>query len=217
MVGDYASSHAQFAAAFWAQVAAEPVARSYAQALFGAAQNAGLIREVAEQYLSFLEDVLGQFPQFERLLESAFIPFEEKEAILDRTLGSQAVPTFLNFLKVVVRRGRVPLLRDIYREYLRLIELWEGRITVEVTTALPLSPEEEAQVRTTIKQITGKDPKLICRVDPELIGGIVIRIGDKVYDASVATQLQSLTRHIIDRATHEIQHRRDRFRSPAGD
>ncbi len=216
MVSDYASSHAQFAAAFWAQVEAEPIARCYAQALKGAAEKQGAVYQVAEQFDSLLEEVFRQFPQFERLLESAFISFEEKVAVLDRTLGSQAHPVFLNFLKVVVRRNRVSLLREVYRQFTRLVAEWEGRVAVEVTIAGPLTAEEEEKVRETLRKKIGKDPILTWRVDPQIIGGIIIRIGDKVYDASVATQLQNLVRQIFDRAAHEVQHRRDRFRHPAG-
>ncbi|MCS7238013.1 MAG: ATP synthase F1 subunit delta [Thermoguttaceae bacterium] len=216
MATDYSSSHARFAAAFWAQIQAEPVARAYAKALFGAAQNAGLVDKVLEQFDSLLQEVFKEFPQFELLLASAFIPFAEKEAVLDRVLGPQAVPIFLNFLKVVVRRARVPLLREIYREFRLLVDEAAGRVAAEVTTAFPLDAQEQALVVQAVREMVGKEPILTYRVDPQLIGGIVVRIGDKVYDASVAGQLRSLAQQIVDRAVHEIQSRRDRFRSSAG-
>lgn len=216
MATDYSSSHARFAAAFWAQIQAEPVARAYAKALFGAAKNLGVVDKVLDQFDSLLTEVFQQFPQFERLLDSAFVPFEEKEAILDRVLGPQAIPIFLNFLKVVVRRARVPILREIYREFKHLVDESAGRVAAEVVTALPLNAEEQSLVVQAVREVAGKEPVITYRVDPQLIGGLVIRLGDKVYDASVATQLRSLMQQIVDRAVHEIQSRRDRFRSPAG-
>ncbi len=202
---DYQSSHARFAAQFWARVGAEPIARSYARALFGAATKFGVLSRVREQFDSLLNDVFSQFPKFQLLLDSPAISFSEKEAILDRVIGGQAEPIFLNFLKVVVRHGRVPFLGDIYREFCHLEDEAEGRISVEVTTAVALSEEERGLVIDVVRRLTNKEPKVQWRVDKGIIGGVVIRIGDKVYDASVSKQLQLLERHLVDRGIHEIQ------------
>jgi F-type H+-transporting ATPase subunit delta len=202
---DYQSSHARFAAQFWARVGAEPVARSYARALLGAATKFGVLSKVREQFDSLLSDVFSQFPKFQLLLDSPAIPFSEKEAILDRVIGRQAEPIFLNFLKVVVRHGRVPYLGDIYREFCHLEDETEGRISVEVTTAVALSEEERGLIIGVIRRLTNKEPKVQWRVEKAIIGGVAIRIGDKVYDASVRKQLQLLERHLVDRGIHEIQ------------
>jgi F-type H+-transporting ATPase subunit delta len=214
---DYESSHARFAAAFWAQIQAEPVARSYARALWEAAKKAGVLAEVGQQLASLMEEVFPRFPEFQLFLDSPSISFEEKEGVLDRVLGPQAIPVFLNFLKVVVRRGRVSLLPEILREFRALEEKAKGQISVQVITAVALEPSERQQVSEVVRAITGKEPILYCEVDEKLIGGIVLRIGDKVYDASVVGQLRLLAQQVIDRGVHEVQSRRDRFGSPTRD
>jgi F-type H+-transporting ATPase subunit delta len=202
---DYQSSHAHFAARFWARVGTEPVARSYAQALLGAATKFGVLSRVRENFDSLLNDVFSRFPKFQLLLDSPAVPFSEKEEILDRVIGKQAEPIFLNFLKVVVRHGRVPYLKDIYREFCQFEDEAAGRVLAEVTTAFPLAEEDRRLVSDVIRRMTNKEPKIQWREEKAIIGGIIIRIGDKLYDASVSKQLQLLEKQLVDRGIHEVQ------------
>ena len=151
------------------------------------------------------------------MLVSGLVSPEEKIRILERRVGGRASPEFLNFLKVVARHGRLDVLRAIHRRTRALHESKLGRVRVLVTTATPLAGDQAARIAESLRPMLKGEPVLEERVDPGVIGGIVVRVGDTVYDGSIANQLENLRQQIIDRSAHEIQSRRDRFRSPAGD
>ncbi|MBQ9126747.1 MAG: F0F1 ATP synthase subunit delta, partial [Thermoguttaceae bacterium] len=92
----------------------------------------------------------------------------------------------------------------------------KGRVAVRVTTAAPLSEEAKANLAAKLRKLVGGEPELFAVVDPELIGGVVVRVGDKVYDASIANQLNNARQETINRSVHEIQSRRDSFRHSEG-
>lgn len=217
MAQDPTARDTQFAAEFDADVGAQHVADVYAEAFLGAAENAGRTEELLAEFDSFLTDVLDTFPMLEQVLRSRLVSADDKASLLDRVLQSQASPIFLNFLKIVARHERLDLLRVIHRQTHEQYNRLRGRVRVDVTTATPV-PEELAQrIAQSLAKIVGGEPVLQRTVDPDLIGGIVVRVGDTVYDASVANQLKQLRQQMIDRSAHEIQSRRDRFRYPARD
>lgn len=216
MSWDASSREMSAASSLEADVGAAHIAAVYAEAFLSAAEHARRTEELLEEFGSFLSDVLDALPDLERILASQLVSPDEKAGLLDRALGPQASPLFLNFLKVVSRHGRLDLLRAIYGQAQQQYDRLRGRVRVQVATATAL-PEALAQrVAAALSAIVGESPIVERVVDPLLIGGIVVRVGDMVYDASVANQLRQLREQMIDRSTHEIQSRRDRFRSPAG-
>jgi len=207
---------AHVAAAMEREVGVEHIATVYAGALLGATEKAGQTADVLDQFDSLVADVLDGHPQLERIFASGMVSSEEKSQILDRVLGAQALPVFLRFLKVVSRHGRLGLVRAIHRQARVLYRKRLGQVDVEVTTAAPLDEAAAERLRAAVRRLVEGEPVLERRVEPELIGGMVVRVGDKIYDASVARQLESMRQQMIDRSAHEIQSRRDRFRYPAG-
>jgi F-type H+-transporting ATPase subunit delta len=199
-----------------ADVGVEHVGAVYAEAFLGAAETAGLTESLLAQFDSLLADVLDPFPKLEEILASALVAHDEKADILDRTLGRQASPVFLNFLKVVARHGRLDCLRVIHRQTHELYDRMRGRVPVRVTTASPLAGELAGRIAQNLRALIDGEPILETAVDPQLIGGVVVRVGDTVFDGSIATQLENVRQQMIDRTAHEIQSRRDRFRYPAG-
>jgi len=169
------------------------------------------------EFDSFLADVLDPFPKLEEILASPLVSHEEKMGILDRALGSQASKELLSFLKVISCHGRLDSLRAIHRQARDLHNRMHGQIPVRVATAIPLSAELARRIADQLRTLVDGEPTLEQVVDPDLIGGIVVRVGDTVYDGSIATQLETLRQQMIKRSGHEIQSRRDRFRDPAGD
>jgi F-type H+-transporting ATPase subunit delta len=216
MAQDSEARDARTAAEADADVAVEHVGDVYAEALLGAAEKAGLTDAVLAEFDSLLFDVLDVFPRLEEILASALVSHEEKSGVLDRTLGTQASPVFLRFLKVVSAHGRLDCLRAIHRQARRLCDRMRGRVRVQVSTATPLGADVAQRIAHGLRGLLDGEPVLDQLVDPDLIGGVVVRVGDTVYDGSVATQLQSVRQQMIDRTAHEIQSRRDRFRYPAG-
>jgi F-type H+-transporting ATPase subunit delta len=207
---------AQLAAAMEREVGVEHIAGVYAEALLDATEEAGQTAAVLDQLDSLVADVFDGYPPLERILASGMVSSEEKSRILDRVLGAQALPVLLRFLKVVSRRGRLGLVRAIHRQAHTLYREKLGQVAVEVTTAAPFGEAAADRLRRALRRLVDGEPVLERRVQPELIGGMVVRVGDTIYDASVARQLETMRQQMIDRSAHEIQSRRDRFRYPAG-
>jgi len=185
----------------------------YAQALMGAAQEAGTMTAVIQEFDSFVDDVLEKLPKLEAVWTSGFVSEEAKEAMIDKAFAKSASPVFLNFLKVVARHGRLNMLRLIHLNAHEEYSKAQGRVRVMVSTAEPLDAAAEQRIAQEVKSRLGLQPMLEKQVHPELIGGVVLRVGDRVYDGSIATQLKRLREQMITRSVHEIQSRRDRFSS----
>lgn len=198
-------------------VGAQRIGALYAKAFLGVAEKAKQTDALLQEFDSFLDDVLTRLPQLETVLNSAVISPDDKEQLLERTVGKQASPIFLNFLKVVAGHGRMDCLRAINRAAHQQLAVLRGLVQVEVTTATPMDDALAREIEATVRSVTGGSPVLNRKVDPGLIGGVLMQIGDRVYDGSVATQLSRLRTKMIDRSVHEIQSRRDSFRSASGD
>ncbi|MEI8373042.1 MAG: ATP synthase F1 subunit delta [Planctomycetota bacterium] len=213
---DIIARDAQNAARLSPDVGQEKVGEIYARALLGAAEKAGQTVAVLEELDAIVSEVFAQFPKLETVFGSLLVSHVEKTALLDNVFASQISRLLLNFLKVVSRHGRLDCLRAIRREARKLHEEMQGNVRVRVTTATAVDQQQIEQITATLGESLGQRLILETVVDPALIGGIVLRIGDTVYDGSVANQLQSIRQQMIDRSVHEIQSRRDRFRYPAG-
>jgi F-type H+-transporting ATPase subunit delta len=161
-------------------------------------------------------ELLDRFPKFDAVLASVLVSPEEKSAVIERTVAGRLTPLTVHFLKVVAQHGRLDCLRAIRRQAHVLWDRRRNRIRVELTTAAPLSPEMVRQIVESIRAKLGGEPVLEQKTDPELIGGVVLRVGDVVYDGSIANQLRNLRQNVHQRSAHEIQSRRDRFRHSAG-
>jgi F-type H+-transporting ATPase subunit delta len=190
----------------------QQVAAVYAKGLLGAASTAGTVDATVLELDSLVADVLDRFPQWETVLGSAFVSADDKIGMLDRTIGGQASATMLNFLKVLATHGRLDFLRPIQRSVHVLLDEMQGRVPVQVRTATPIDPALSAKIAQALRGMTGREPAMQVSTDPDLIGGLVIRVGDTVYDASVSAQLARMRDQMIHRSVHEIQSRRDRFR-----
>ena len=213
---DLNAEDARTAAQIEADVGVEHVADIYAKALLGAAESAGFTQTVLDEFDSLLADVLNRYPKLEAIFSSGLVSAEGKAGVVDRVLGGQASPSFVNFLKVVARHGRLDCLRAIHRRTHERFDEMRGRVQVEVATAAPIGDSLGMNIEKSLRTALGAEPMVEQRVDPDLIGGVVVRVGDTVYDGSVANQLKNIRQQMIDRSVHEIQSRRDRFRYPAG-
>lgn len=212
MTADMHAEDARFAAEFSPDVTAERIAAVYAEAFLDVAQAAGEAEPLVAELEAILREVLDPWPDFESLLASSIISHEEKSQILRRVFGGRVSPRVLDFLLVLSRRGRLDCLRVIVRA---VREEWIRRrneIRVRVKTAVALKAEVASELERTLESLLGRRPIIEQRVEPDLLGGIVIEVGDTVFDASVAVQLERVRKQIIDRSAHEIQSRRDRFR-----
>jgi F-type H+-transporting ATPase subunit delta len=213
---DITAQDARTAAQIEADVGVEHIGDVYARGLLAAAETAGQTAAVVAEFDTLIGEVLNRFPRLETVWASALVSPDDKSGIIDRVLGGQMAPLLVNFLKVVARHGRLDCLRAMHAQTHVLYEKLQNRIRVRLTTATPLSAALVERIAESLRSKLGGEPLLDQVTDPELIGGAVLRIGDTVYDGSIANQLENLRQQVIDRSAHEIQSRRDRFRYPAG-
>lgn len=196
--------------------AAHQIATVYARALLAATEKTGKTEEVLDEFTALMRDVLSRYPHIDDLLSSGMVANEDKAAMIDRAIAGRVSPIFLNFLKVVAGHGRGRYLKAIFFAFSDQLDELRGRVRVQVTTAAPMSDEQAQQIAGQLRGILSAEPKLQRKVDPNLVAGILFRIGDTVYDGSVSTQLERIRSQMIHRSVHEIQRRRDRFGTPAG-
>jgi F-type H+-transporting ATPase subunit delta len=196
-------------------VSARRVASVYAKALLGAAEAKGQTDTVLGE-LQAVAAAIAANPKFEDVLSSALVTPEEKVQILERTFGAKVSPLMLDFLKVLSQHGRLEVTRAVADVFQQLYNELRGRVPVTVLTATPLDASQTQTLDASLRRILGGEPQMQSEVDPSLIGGVVLRVGDTVYDGSVARQLEQVREQMINRSVHEIQSRRDRFRHSGG-
>jgi len=213
---DMIARDAQYATRQSPDVGREKVGEIYARALLGAAEKAGQTVAALDELDAIVSEAFAQFPKLETVFGSLLISHEEKTAVLDHVFADRVSRLLLNFLKVVSRHGRLDCLRAIRHEARRLFEEMQNSVRVRLTTATAVDPRQIEGIVAALGASLGRRPILENVVDPALIGGAILRIGDTVHDGSVANQLQFIRQQMIDRSVHEIQSRRDRFRYPTG-
>lgn len=185
------------------------LARNYAEALINAAE--GDADAALDELDELVDDLFVGRPEFARLMGSPVRSAADKDAVLVRSLEGRALTLLVRFLRVLNRHGRLALVGPVSREARRIWDRRQGRVPVAVLSATELDESQLAAVRDKLAAITGGTPVLSVRVDPSLIGGLVVQVGDIVYDASVRRRLEQLRQRLIEGKTHEIQERRDRF------
>jgi len=192
-------------------VTAERIARVYATAFMEVAAKSPDAAALVDEVVSLVTDVLDQFPQFDATLRSALVSHEEKQQLLDRVFGNRISVDVLNFLKVLSKHGRLELLRPIARQLKKLHSERSGMREVEVRVAIALDDAVRREIEQTLRKTLRAEPVMRVRVDPSLVAGMVIRVGDTVYDSSIQTQLEHARRHMIDLVVDKIETEPERF------
>jgi F-type H+-transporting ATPase subunit delta len=169
--------------------------RIYAEALYGAAKDAGRLPQIYEALHDFAA-AIEQSPELRSVLRNPQLDPVAKANILADLAGDDE-PLFKNFLLVVAEKGRAGELEEIARELDRLIARDERRLTVQLTTARELTDEEAKRIVDQIEQAAGRTVEATRSVDPDLIGGIVLQAGSLRADASVRGRLERLRQDLV--------------------
>ncbi len=172
------------------------VAATYAEALYQAAAQADAVATIAQD-LDQVRGALAPDGDIARVLYNPQVDGAMKKQMLAGLAGA-ASPLTVNLLRVLVDHGRLEELPDVAEAFDRRVADAAGQIAVEVTTAIPLPDDLRAQVVQRIAEQTGRTPEITEKVDPEIIGGLVLRVGGVMTDASVRGQLTGLRRTIND-------------------
>jgi len=168
--------------------------RTYARALFQAAKEHGRLAPVREELGDFVA-ALDDVPELDAMLRNPQLDPRAKVQMLEDILGG-ADQLLRNFLLLAVEKHRGGQLREIQREFERLMAEEERRLTVELTTAFELSEDEAQRIVAQIEQASGRPVDATRSVDPDLIGGIVLQAGTLRVDASVRARLERLRREL---------------------
>lgn len=187
------------------------VTRSYSEALINAAEKEGQVDVVLDELDEISTEMLPAHPDFAALLTSPLVSPADKDRILVDIFSTRALPTVLRFLRVLNRHGRLGSLTAIAKAARAVWDKRENRRSVLVRSAVPLDDAEQAALRERLGRMLSATPVIRLVVDPSLIGGLVIQVGDDVFDASIRNRLEQLRQRLIEGKTHEIQSRRDHF------
>jgi len=193
-------------------VGAQSLAAEYAKALFAAAEKADALDIVVEELNEIVTAIL-KHPKLADVIASSIFSPEHKVSMIDRAFGKRAHPLVTNFLKVLASHQRSYIVRPILQEIQKLYNKARGRIPVRVVTAAAITESQQKSIAARMKSVLGGEPILQIEVDPNLIGGLVVQVGDVVYDGSLSANLARLREQLINRSVHEIQRRRDSVRS----
>jgi F-type H+-transporting ATPase subunit delta len=175
------------------------VARTYARALFQAAKEHGRIDKVREELETFVKAV-DEVPELRSLVRNPELDPPAKAAALDAVL-EDADELIRNFVRVVTEKGRASQLGEIAREYDELVAAEKQILNVELTTAYELSDDEAASIVKQIEEASGQRVEAARTVDPELIGGLVLKAGSLEVDSSVRGRLDRLRRDLAHAPT----------------
>jgi ATP synthase F1 delta subunit len=173
-------------------------ARVYAEALFAAGEDRGKINELQEQLAEFADAVEGD-RELQVFLFSPYLSSNDKVEGLRRAVTGTE-PEFANFLELLVEKGRMP---DVFRIRREFDELWKKanrRLDVTVTSAIELDPGVVGRIGEEVERQTGEKVELSSEVDDGILGGIVLRVGNMVLDASIRTRLEKLRKSVASAA-----------------
>jgi len=181
------------------------VGEVYARALLSAATATGQVDAVVDELESLVSDLLDKSPVLDTVMLNPKMSVDDKWKMFDRVFGGKLNGTLLTFLKVVARRQRLGALRAIQKSASTLRDEMAGRIQVQVTVSKPLDSAGEAALASKLKTIFRKEVRLQTQVDPKILGGLVVRVGDTVYDSSVDGQLNALRKSVGQRSENALR------------
>jgi F-type H+-transporting ATPase subunit delta len=173
----------------------ETIARNYAAALFELGEKSGRTEEYA-RWIDALAGAIEVAPQVQGVLLAPKVPKAEKARLLTEAVA-QAPNEFKLFLQAVVKRGRQGLLAEINRAYLRLLDVKFNRIRAGVTLARKPDPALQAEIVDALARRLGKEVIATFTEDPAILGGVVVRLGDRVLDGSVKRRMTRLRRQLL--------------------
>ena len=175
------------------------VARTYARALFEAAKDHGRIDEVRKE-LDMFATAIDEVPELRSMIRNPELDPPQKAAALEAVLAD-ADELLRNFVRVVTEKGRAPMLGEMAREYDLLVAAEEQILTVELTTAFELSDDEASAIVKQIEDASGRRVEAARTVDPDLIGGLVLKAGSLEVDSSIRGRLDRLRRELAHATT----------------
>jgi F-type H+-transporting ATPase subunit delta len=173
----------------------EEIAQVYARALFEVATEHDTVDVVRDQLGQFA-DALGESRELQTFLFSPYFSSEEKKEGLDKAVTG-ADEAVHNFLALLIENHRMPVVFRVRREFDRLWEEAHRLLPIEITSAIELDPSIAQRIGDEIGRQTGRTVELTSTVNPDVLGGIVLRVGNSILDASIRTRLENLRKQVV--------------------
>ncbi|SJZ48062.1 F0F1 ATP synthase subunit delta [Selenihalanaerobacter shriftii] len=165
------------------------IAKRYSQALFELAVEKSKVKELQDDLIEVL-DTIEEHEELNEVIYHPRISREDKKSLLDELFGSKISQTLLNFLKLLIDKRREKTLEAILDQYIELANQENKILEIEVETAVELSDDNSVKLKEKLEELTNTEVILDIKINPELIGGLVLKIGDKVIDGSLHKYLQ---------------------------
>jgi len=191
------------------------ITQVYSAALYQSALPLGLADSVLEELLE-IASLLKKNPKLEAFFSIPVISRDEKTRLVKLVFEGKCSPLVMNFIFVLNEHDRLGLLGASVHAYQILNETRKNQLQVHVITSVKVTPEQEIALLKALQIKLGKQPVLSYTVDDSIVGGLIIKAGDWLWDGSLRSRLQSLRNQLIERSTYEIQSRRDSFSSSEG-
>lgn len=170
----------------------EGMAGRYASALFDLAKEASKIKDV-EADLTKFAGLLEESEDLRRMVRSPVISSEDQSRAMDAIMSKAGISGLAaNFFRLITANRRLFSAGDMIKGYRALAAKDRGEVTADVTSAIALSDAQVQELKATLKASVGKDVSLATRVDPSLLGGLVVKVGSRMIDSSLKTKLQNL-------------------------
>lgn len=174
---------------------ADVIAERYSQALFDLAREKNLLEETSEDVL-FVQSLMGDHPELYRFLELPDVSVDRKKQAMAHIVEGSVRQPMAGLLQLLIQKARIPYLAEILDGYQDMLRDTKGQVQVWVTTAVELSAEELQKIVRTLEKSLHKEILAEQVVDPSVLGGVIVRVGDKVFDNSIRSSLERLSKHL---------------------
>ena len=179
------------------------IARIYSQSFLDLAEKAGASESLRDELLDLVAMLDGD-TSLRDFFDSPLVDTDARKQVLERTLRGRASDLLVDGLQVINQHGRLALIDTIVETYRTDYQARTGRVDVEVVTAVPLSDSQRRAIADTVEANDGRQADLVESIDPSLLGGMIVRIGDRKIDTTVAKDLRTVRAQLAERAAREI-------------
>lgn len=182
----------------------EQLALKYAQALFELAREKNMLDQV-QQELAMVDETVAQYPDLSKLLRHPLVPAAVKKDTVQKIFAANVSEYVLHFLLLLIDKRRENYLSTIYHTFLNLVNEARNVMTAQAVSAMPLRQEQVQALQAKLSAVTGRNIRLEVSVDSRLIGGVMVKLGDKLIDGSVRRRLRTLEQALLREQATRIE------------
>jgi len=171
--------------------------KTYASALFELVVEEQMIDQILAEY-EFVSNSFDEFPELLDIIMSPQVSTDDKKKIVVDTFGGQISELLINFLKLLIDKKRSNIMHDAYGEFEKLYKAHMGLVVAKVESVIPLEANEIKDLEAKLNKVTGKTVTVNNVINPDIMGGLVVKVGDKVIDGSIKRKLENLKHELAE-------------------